>query len=60
MVRIIHSKTGDRGLVKNIRGMLRDLAFAHILNRVILAFTDTFGTLYIVEVSDSTTEGALK
>ncbi|XP_071512823.1 enhancer of mRNA-decapping protein 4-like isoform X2 [Panulirus ornatus] len=58
MVRIIHTKSGDRGLVKNIRGMLQDLAFAHISNRIILAFTDQFGTLYVCEVTDSTA-GAL-
>lgn len=60
MVRIIHLKSGDRGLVKNIRGMLRDLAFAHLTNRVVLAFTDQYGTLYVYEVTESTTEGTLK
>nr|XP_053645484.1 enhancer of mRNA-decapping protein 4-like [Cherax quadricarinatus] len=59
MVRIIHSKSGSRGLVKNIRGMLRDIAFAHLSNRVIVAFTDQFGTLYVCEVTDSTTEDML-
>ncbi|KAG7156091.1 Enhancer of mRNA-decapping protein 4-like 1, partial [Homarus americanus] len=59
MVRIIHCKSGNRGLVKNIRGMLRDLAFAHLSNRVVLAFTDQFGTLYVCEVTESTTEGTL-
>nr|XP_045613217.1 enhancer of mRNA-decapping protein 4-like isoform X2 [Procambarus clarkii] len=59
MVRIIHCKSGNRGLVKNIEGMLRDLAFAHLANRVILAFTDQYGTLYVCEVTDSTAEGTL-
>ncbi|XP_068209049.1 enhancer of mRNA-decapping protein 4 isoform X2 [Palaemon carinicauda] len=51
MVRIINRKSGDRGLVKNIRGMVRDLAFAHMSNRVILAFTDQYGTLSVIEVT---------
>nr|XP_027220914.1 enhancer of mRNA-decapping protein 4-like [Penaeus vannamei] len=59
MVRIINRKSGDRGLVKNIRGMVRDLAFAHLNQRVILAFTDHYGTLYVCEVSASSTEGSL-
>ncbi|XP_042891088.1 enhancer of mRNA-decapping protein 4-like [Penaeus japonicus] len=59
MVRIINRKSGDRGLVKNIRGMVRDLAFAHLNQRVILAFTDHYGTLYVCEVSASSTEGTL-
>ena len=60
MVRIMHRKSGDRGLVKNIRGMVRDLAFAHLNHRIILAFTDQFGTLYIWEITPSDTEGQLK
>lgn len=60
MVRIIDRKSGDRGLVKNIRGMVRDLAFAHLNQRVILAFTDHYGTLYVCEVSASSTEGSLE
>ncbi|KAK7078469.1 enhancer of mRNA decapping 4 [Halocaridina rubra] len=59
MVRIINRKTGDRGLVKNIRGMVRDLAFAHLHNRVILAFTDQYGTLSIIEVTPAAPEPAL-
>ncbi|KAK8395280.1 hypothetical protein O3P69_006175 [Scylla paramamosain] len=59
MVRIINNKTGDRGLVRNIRGMVRDLAFAHITNRIILAFTDQFGTLYVCEVTDTSTGTSL-
>ncbi|XP_064104539.1 enhancer of mRNA-decapping protein 4-like isoform X2 [Macrobrachium nipponense] len=58
MVRIINRKSGDRGLVKNIRGMVRDLAFAHMSNRVILAFTDQYGTLSVIEVTP-TTEASL-
>lgn len=58
MVRIINRKSGDRGLVKNIRGMVRDLAFAHMSNRVILAFTDQYGTLSVIEVTP-TTESSL-
>lgn len=60
MVRIINNKTGDRGLIRNIRGMVRDLAFAHITNRIILAFTDQYGTLYVCEVIDTSTGTALK
>ncbi|CAL4170551.1 unnamed protein product, partial [Meganyctiphanes norvegica] len=60
MVRIMHRISGDRGLVKNIRGMVRDMAFAHLNHRIILAFTDQFGTLYIWEVTPSDTEGQLK
>lgn len=59
MVRIINNKTGDRGLIRTIRGMVRDLAFAHITNRIILAFTDQYGTLYVCEVTDSSTGTAL-
>lgn len=46
--------------MKNIRGMVRDLAFAHLNQRVILAFTDHYGTLYVCEVSASSTEGSLE
>ncbi|KAG0719455.1 Enhancer of mRNA-decapping protein 4 [Chionoecetes opilio] len=60
MVRIINNKTGDRGLIRNIRGMVRDLAFAHITNRIILAFTDQFGTLYVCEVTETSTGTSLK
>lgn len=60
MVRIINNKTGDRGLIRTIRGMVRDLAFAHITNRIILAFTDQYGTLYVCEVTDTSTGTTLK
>ncbi|XP_076043914.1 enhancer of mRNA-decapping protein 4 homolog Ge-1 isoform X2 [Oratosquilla oratoria] len=59
MVRIMNVKSGDRGLVKSIRGMVRDISFAHLNHRILLAITDQFGSLYVHEVVKAEKEGSL-
>lgn len=52
VVRIISRRTGVRGLIKNIPGFIKDLSFAYLSSRILLAFTDNSGTLYVYEVQE--------
>ena len=59
-MRVIHKRTGHRGLVKNLRGMVRDIAFAHIMDRILIAFTDHLGTLYVYETHPAEEDETLR
>ncbi|KAL7631892.1 UNVERIFIED_CONTAM: hypothetical protein RMT77_017803 [Armadillidium vulgare] len=50
VVRIICRRTITRGLIKNIPGVIKDLSFAYLTSKILLAFTDHFGTFYVYEI----------
>ncbi|KAB7501463.1 hypothetical protein Anas_09721, partial [Armadillidium nasatum] len=50
VVRIISRRTITRGLIKNIPGVIKDLSFAYLTSKILLAFTDHFGTFYVYEI----------
>ncbi|XP_064466676.1 enhancer of mRNA-decapping protein 4-like isoform X2 [Ornithodoros turicata] len=51
-VRVLNHKTGERTLIKGLRGLVRDMAFARSVTRVLLAIVDEYGTLYVYEIHD--------
>ncbi|XP_060802162.1 enhancer of mRNA-decapping protein 4 [Amyelois transitella] len=57
MVRVVYTPepgTEKRSLIKGMKGVVQDLAFAHIQNQVILACIDELGNFYVheIEVTD--------
>lgn len=53
MVRVVHKKTDRRVLVKGMKGKIKDLAFAHCLDQIILGVVDEFGNLFVYRVDQS-------
>uniref|UniRef100_A0A131XR08 Putative enhancer of mrna-decapping protein 4 n=1 Tax=Ixodes ricinus TaxID=34613 RepID=A0A131XR08_IXORI len=51
-VRVLNHKTGERTLVKGLRGLVQDMGFAWLSSRILLAIVDEYGTLYVYEIDD--------
>lgn len=51
MVRVIHTIDNVRGLIKGIKGLITDMSFAWIQDKVMLAFIDTTGAFYVYEIT---------
>ena len=50
MVRVVQKKTDQRVLVKGMKGKIKDLAFAHCLDQIILGVVDEFGNLFVFRI----------
>ncbi|CAH0772489.1 unnamed protein product [Bemisia tabaci] len=53
VIRVINSETSARVLIRGMEGLVQDIAFAHIMNHVILASVDEKGNLFIHRVLES-------
>ena len=58
IVRVVHRKTGERVLLKGMRGSVQDLAFAHCLEQIILGVVDEWGNLFVYKIEEK--DSALK
>jgi len=56
MVRVVQKKTDQRALVKGMKGKIKDLAFAHCLDQIILGVVDEFGNLFIFRIEQTNEE----
>ena len=55
IVRVVHRKSGERVLLKGMRGSVQDLAFAHCLEQIILGVVDEWGNLFVYKVEENGT-----
>lgn len=58
IVRVVHRKSGERVLLKGMRGSVQDLAFAHCLEQIILGVVDEWGNLFVYKIEEK--DSALK
>ena len=53
MVRVVQKKTDQRVLLKGMKGIVKDLAFSHCLDKIILGIVDEFGNLYVFRILEN-------
>ena len=51
MVRVVLKTTDQRVLVKGMKGKVKDLAFSHSLDQIILGVVDEFGNLFVFQIN---------
>ena len=56
IVRVIQKKTNQRVLIKGMKGRVKDLAFAHCTDEIILGIVDEFGNLFIAKIEETNEE----
>ena len=56
MVRVVQKKTDQRVLIKGMKGKVKDLAFAHCTDEIILGVVDEFGNLFIAKIEETNEE----
>ncbi|XP_037558537.1 enhancer of mRNA-decapping protein 4-like isoform X2 [Dermacentor silvarum] len=60
VVRVLNLKTGERLLVRGLKGQIRDMAFARLATTVMLAIVDEFGTLCVYDIHENTSTLLMK
>ena len=58
MVRVVNKKTDQRVLLKGMKGVVKDLAFAHCLDKIILGIVDEFGNLFVFRMLENSSSDA--
>ena len=58
MVRVVNKKTDQRVLLKGMKGVVKDLAFAHCLDKIILGIVDEFGNLFVFRMLENSSTDA--
>ena len=53
IVRVVHRKSGERVLLKGMKGSVQDLAFAHCLDQIILGVVDEWGNLFVYKIEEN-------
>ena len=56
MVRVVQKKTDQRVLIKGMKGKVKDLAFAHCIEEIILGIVDEFGNLFVAKIEQTNEE----
>ena len=56
IVRVVHRKSGERVLLKGMRGSVQDLSFAHCLEQIILGVVDEWGNLFVYKIEEKGSE----
>ncbi|XP_063229999.1 enhancer of mRNA-decapping protein 4 isoform X2 [Bacillus rossius redtenbacheri] len=51
-VRVVNRKTGERTLLRGMLGKIKDIAFSHEHDEVVVASVDEFGNLFVYEIQD--------
>ena len=59
VVRVLNQKTEQRTLLKGMKGRVKDLAFAHTLDEIILGCVDEVGNLFVFLIKNSPNESDL-
>ena len=60
MVRVVQKKTDQRVLLKGMKGIVKDLAFAHCLDQIILGIVDEFGNLFVFRIHENSNSDELQ
>lgn len=53
MIRVANPDTNQRALIKDIKGLVQDLAFAFIPSQIILACIDEEGNLFVYNINNT-------